>query len=799
MKIVLKKIIEFERIDRMQVIKKKRMFAITSIVMLLISMIIPTLVNAVVFKPVKNTIRSYAYDNSVKKYLRTEQVKSASGAYSYCLDPHRRSPNGENLGDGTKLSDKVYRAYINGYPYKSPASLGVSDVAKAHYATQMAVWVADGKIKASNITKWSDASVKKAYDKIMKEVNSGKATQNMSLNISTKTSPASISGSFYYSGYYTVTGINTDTVSYTVTMNKQPAGTVVEKSGNKFRFKIPKSVAAKASGSFSATVKMTGTGKVTKKNTAKSTAYQNMVTMEKQSKVTSVSVTTNWSGIVGSVKLIKTDDDKNVLKGAIFGLYDSSNKLLQKATTNEKGEISFTKIPFGSGYYVKEISPPHGYVGSSQKHQVSITTANQIINLTAVNEKITSGLVIEKLDEDTKEPLENVKFGIFKEDGTLVSEIITNASGKAYINNLVFGKYIAKENGVLTGYKDEGVEFEFEVTQDNQIITKAVTNKKIKGGFELIKTGSDGKFLKDVEFKLFTKEGKELSTFKTDENGKYQQDGLNYGEYYIIETGKVPGYTLNSKKFAINIKTDGEIISVPIVNEQVKASVKLIKKDAKDARLLKGVKFILMDSNSKEIGEYETDIKGEINVSNLVVGQYSFVEKEALAGYVKQDSAYLFLVKDSDNGKTIIVNAENTKATGSIKVKKVDSKDEKVFLEEAEFTLKNSDGKLVAKATTNKKGEITFENLILGDYQLTETKAPAGYERTEGNYKTSITSNGDVKTITVKNKKIVEKVAKSIPATGDGLNSGMVLGGSILVFAALFYLIGSIYLKRKNV
>ncbi|WP_330166103.1 SpaA isopeptide-forming pilin-related protein [Listeria monocytogenes] len=636
----------------------------------------------------------------------------------------------------------------------------------------------------------------------MKEVNSGKATQNMSLNISTKTSPATLSGSFYYSGYYTVSGVNTDSVSYTVTMSKQPSGTVVEKAGNKFRFKIPKSIAAKANGSFSATVKMTGTGKVTKKNTAKTTAYQNMVTMEKQTKVTSVGISTNWSGIVGSIKLVKTDENKNVLKGAVFGLYDSANKLIQKATTNDKGEISFTKIPFANGYYVKEISAPTGYVGNDKKHIVNITTANQVVNLTAVNEKITAGLVIEKMDEDTKEPLQNIKFGIYKEDGSLVGEVVTNASGKAYINNLAFGKYVAKELGVLTGYKDEAVEFGFEVTQDNQVITKAVTNKKIKGGFELVKTGSDGKFLKDVEFKLFTKEGKALSTFKTDINGRYQQTDLTFGEYYILETGKVSGYTLNSKKFAINIKTDGEIISIPVVNEQVKASVKLIKKDANDASLLKGVKFILMDNNSKEMGEYETDNKGEINISNLPVGQYSFVEKEALAGYVKQNTAYLFLVKDSDNGKTIIVNAENTKAVGSIKVKKVDSKDEKTFLAEAEFILKDSEGKQVAKAKTNKNGEISFDNLLLGDYELVETKAPDGYKKSNEVYKANVEKNGDEKTVTVKNTKLVMPVTKSkeksIPKTGDNVNVGMVIGGLLLVLAALGYLIGSIYFKRKK-
>ncbi|HHP9078669.1 TPA: MSCRAMM family protein, partial [Listeria monocytogenes] len=159
-------------------------------------------------------------------------------------------------------------------------------------------------------------------------------------------------------------------------------------------------------------------------------------------------------------------------------------------------------------------------------------------------------------------------------------------------------------------------------------------------------------------------------------------------------------------------------------------------------------------------------------------------------------------VKDADNGKTIIVNAENTKAVGSIKVKKVDSKDEKALLAEAEFILKDSQGKQVAKAKTNKNGEITFDNLLLGNYELVETKAPTGYKKSNEVYKATIEKNGDEKTITVKNAKLVKSVAKSkeksIPKTGDDVNVGMVIGGALLALAALAYLIGSIYLKRKK-
>ncbi|MEE9728663.1 prealbumin-like fold domain-containing protein, partial [Listeria seeligeri] len=69
---------------------------------------------------------------------------------------------------------------------------------------------------------------------------------------------------------------------------------------------------------------------------------------------------------------------------------------------------------------------------------------------------------------------------------------------------------------------------------------------------------------------------------------------------------------------------------------------------------------------------------------------------------------------------------ENTTIKGSVSLTKTDSATAAV-LAGAEFELQDSTGKtLQTGLTTNEQGVLTVTDLELGDYQLIETKAPAG-------------------------------------------------------------------------
>ncbi|EOO49169.1 MSCRAMM family protein, partial [Bacillus cereus] len=66
--------------------------------------------------------------------------------------------------------------------------------------------------------------------------------------------------------------------------------------------------------------------------------------------------------------------------------------------------------------------------------------------------------------------------------------------------------------------------------------------------------------------------------------------------------------------------------------------------------------------------------------------------------------------------------------TGNVEITKID-KDSKAPLENVVFEVRDSKGKVVAKITTDKKGQAQVTNLSVGTYKLVEVKAPKGYKQ----------------------------------------------------------------------
>ncbi|MGR5903576.1 MSCRAMM family protein [Bacillus cereus] len=66
--------------------------------------------------------------------------------------------------------------------------------------------------------------------------------------------------------------------------------------------------------------------------------------------------------------------------------------------------------------------------------------------------------------------------------------------------------------------------------------------------------------------------------------------------------------------------------------------------------------------------------------------------------------------------------------TGNVEITKVD-KENKDALADAVFEIQDEAGQVVAKITTDKKGQVQVTNLSVGTYKLVEVKAPKGYKQ----------------------------------------------------------------------
>lgn len=98
--------------------------------------------------------------------------------------------------------------------------------------------------------------------------------------------------------------------------------------------------------------------------------------------------------IYGSVKGLKIDrETQETIKGATFGLFKSDttefteNTAILTAVTDENGIFNFSNIPYGE-YLIKEVKPADGYLDNEDVFTVTIKDNEQVVELTAINDKV---------------------------------------------------------------------------------------------------------------------------------------------------------------------------------------------------------------------------------------------------------------------------------------------------------------------------------------------------------------------------------------------------------------------------
>src|SRR5699024_4636983 len=267
--------------------------------------------------------------------------------------------------------------------------------------------------------------------------------------------------------------------------------------------------------------------------------------------------------------------------------------------------------------------------------------------------------------------------------------------------------------------------------------------------------------LADAEFTLFDSEDNEIATETTNEDGKILfEDIEEAGTYYVQETKAPAGYVLDETKHEVTIgEKEKEPVTVTAENQE-RGAVLLTKTDIDTNEVLEGVEFDLQKKS--DAGEYETvdtfttDENGQIQTSNtLEAGDYQFVEVKGLDGYRTNEEEITFTI-DVNDTNTQTFTMENEKFKGSIKLIKRDAATEDL-LADAEFKLVDADGEVVEEnLSTNEDGEIVIDDLFLGNYQLIETKAPAGYELDETPIDVEITEDEQVVEVEATNNQITD-------------------------------------------
>ena len=391
-----------------------------------------------------------------------------------------------------------------------------------------------------------------------------------------------------------------------------------------------------------------------------------------------------------------------------------------------------------------------------------VTSARAEFDLSTDKSKIK----IEKVDEDTKEPISGVTFQLKDEKGTIIQNATTNTEGIATFSKLKPGKYIISEVSTNDNYILNTTEHTINVGYD-LTIEKQFTNKHKTGDLKVFKVDADNNkvSLGGVEFELYSEElDKIVGTYKTDENGEILIKDLRTGNYKLIETKTNKWYNL-AEDTEIEVKWNNEN-STTITNELKKGQIKIVKVDADNNEIkLAGVEFEILDNNNNVLEKVITDENGEALTSRYAVRDYNNLkirEVNTLEDYVLIDDILNVELKANETTSLVI---ENEHIKGQIEITKVDKDDDSILLEGAEFGLYNENDELIGTLTTDKSGKALSDKLYKGNYYLKELSSGSKYYLLNNEtFKFEIANNNEVIPITVENEKV--KISVDVEKTG---------------------------------
>lgn len=289
--------------------------------------------------------------------------------------------------------------------------------------------------------------------------------------------------------------------------------------------------------------------------------------------------------VTGSIKIIKYkevfDQEITLVPGENieFGLYDMSNNLIMKKSTNEEGILIFDNLKPGK-YKIKELNNNASYINNDHyiEMEVKLTINNEgseeIVKIT--NElKKGSIKVLKNKELESKDfaLAKGVEIGLYDKDKNLIKVLTTNELGEVIFDNIPIGIYYVKELSEFTEYRRNDKFYKVNVTEEVEERELEIVNYLKKGKLIIKKIGDNYLPLEDTEFSIYAIDGTKIGNYRTDNNGEIIVSDIPLGDYYLKETKASSGYQILNDKIYFKILEDEEVITINVTNEKIVVKV----------------------------------------------------------------------------------------------------------------------------------------------------------------------------------------------------------------------------------
>ncbi len=644
----------------------------------------------------------YKKESGAWSYVTTTMVGYRNNGelhYAYCLNVDKHGVGEEenySVNVTELLSDvQLWRAIVNGFPYKSAEELGVENDQDAFVATKQAVYSVIYNRDVDSFYRGGDARGTRIFNAIKNIVNQARfgtetPSNNSVINIS-KIGEFKADGNSYYSQEYSVSS-NVEVSSYEITsMRNFPEESYVSdlsgnvknafSGGEHFKILVPKE---KILDNFDGQITISGKVKSYPVFFGRSPNpnWQDYALTYDAYYTAGGETTLSVDAYKSKIKVIKIDNEtKKSIEGVEFNFRYSDGQNIGNYKTDSQGCIELSKLRQGK-VIATEIATKSEYILDDKENEI-LLDYDTYKELTIGNEHKKGNLKVYKVDKDNKQiTLGGVKFALYSyEFNKITGHYITDANGEISINNLRTGKWalIEEETNKWYNLLDEQIEIKVEW---NETTNTTVENELKKSQIKIIKVDKENHEvkLKDVELEVLDKDGNVLEKLKTDKNGECYTKRYavrDYPELYIRETKTNKKYELDTEMKKITLK-ENEIVNYTFENQKIYGQIKVIKTSEEDNKIngdkkgtpISNVSFGVYDENKNFIEKITTGSDGIAITSKLEKGKKYIKELEDESGEWYQLNENEYSAEIVKNGEIVELNITNKPDNPDIDVEK---------------------------------------------------------------------------------------------------------------------------------
>ena len=376
---------------------------------------------------------------------------------------------------------------------------------------------------------------------------------------------------------------------------------------------------------------------------------------------------------LSGIKIVKTDSETGEpLEGVSFAVSKMNGEKIGTFKTDKEGMIYVSDLE--DGYYtVTETEGLEGYHWDKEPKTVEVKSGKQTI--VEVENQPYSGLVIEKTNSRTGDPIEGVEFLVTKFNGEQIGYYETDESGLIVIEGLEEGTYLVKETKEAKGYKLDSEAKEVEI-KDGKRITLKVENDPMSSVLIHKIDSVTGEGIPGVKFLLYDSDNEPIGQFETDDEGYiWIRKELPEGKYKLRELEPAEGYISDNSEKTFYVQK-GRTTEIEWENTPEIGQIVITKRSSEFNELtglpagspLSGAVFEIYNTTGNLVDKISSGSNGVAASKGLPVSVYTIKEVSAPRYYALNDKTLLAEIRH--NGDIVRFEVLNSSISLNLTIQK---------------------------------------------------------------------------------------------------------------------------------